>query len=123
MLRPVVLAAVLAGLPTALAACGGAQADGDGSVRVVATTAQAADFARAVGGRRAAVTGLLPANVDPHDFELRPDDVQALAEAELVVRSGGDVDRWLDDAVAASRTDADVLVLGDHVELLDDDPH
>ena len=111
----------------AVAACGddpgGRAAGGDPAVRIVATTGQAADFVREVGGDRVEVTGLLAPNADPHDFEVRPDDVKALADAELVVRSGGELDEWLDGAIDSSGTDASVLTLADHVELIDDDPH
>ena len=103
--------------------CGDDDAAGAGSVRVVATTGQAADFARQVGGGRVAVTGLLPPNADPHDYEVRPDDVEALADADLVIRSGGEVDEWLGDAIDASGTAAPELVLADHVEVRDGDPH
>jgi ABC-type Zn uptake system ZnuABC Zn-binding protein ZnuA len=109
----------------ALAGCGGderAAAGGD-AIRIVATTGQAADFARAVAGERAEVTGLLAPNADPHEFEIRPDDVRELSDAELVVRSGGDLDEWLDDAIESSGADADVLTLADHVEQREDDPH
>jgi zinc/manganese transport system substrate-binding protein/manganese/iron transport system substrate-binding protein len=103
--------------------CSDGDAAGAGSVRVVATTGQAADFARQVGGGRVAVTGLLPPNADPHDYEVRPDDVKALADADLVIRSGGEVDEWLGDAIDASGTDAPELVLADHVDVRDGDPH
>ena len=59
---------------------------------------------------------LLPANADPHDYEVRPDDVKALAGADLVVRSGGDLDDWLDGAIESSGTDAPTLTLIDHVD-------
>ena len=52
---------------------------------------------------------ILAPNADPHDYEVRPHDVQALADADLVVRSGGDVDEWLDEAIDGSGTDAPVL--------------
>jgi zinc/manganese transport system substrate-binding protein/manganese/iron transport system substrate-binding protein len=114
---PLLLLAVL------LAGCGGVDASGEAPVRVVATTGQAADFARAVGGDRVAVTGLLAPNADPHEFEVRPDDVKALADADLVVRSGGDLDEWLDGALDSSGSDAPQITLADHVEIVDDDPH
>jgi ABC-type Zn uptake system ZnuABC Zn-binding protein ZnuA len=106
-----------------VAGCGGADASGDAGVRVVATTGQAADFAREVGGDRVHVTGLLAPNADPHAFEVRPDDVKALAGADLVVRSGGDLDEWLDGAIDGSGTDAPAITLGDHVEEIEGDPH
>ena len=119
MLPAIVLILLLA----ALAGCGDDERAEGEPVRVVATTGQAADFARAVAGERAEVAGLLEPNADPHEFELRPDDVKELADADLVVRSGGDLDEWLEDAIDSSGTDAEVVTLGDHVALDPDDPH
>jgi ABC-type Zn uptake system ZnuABC Zn-binding protein ZnuA len=116
-LRTLALAVLLCA--TALvSACGDddSSAAGDASLTVVATTTQAADLARAVGGDRARVVGLLPANADPHDYEVRPDDVKELTDAGLVIRSGGDLDDWLASAIDSSGTDAPELTLIDHVE-------
>jgi ABC-type Zn uptake system ZnuABC Zn-binding protein ZnuA len=126
-MRALVLAAVL-GLTALIASCGGDDsAAGGTSMTVVATTTQAADLARAVGGDRAHVVRLLPANADPHDYEARPGDVKALADADLVIRSGGDLDQWLDSAIDSSGTDAPELTLIDHVRTLqadgETDPH
>ena len=89
-------------------------AGGDGRTVVVATTTQAADLARNVAGDDVEVVGLLSPNADPHDYEIRPHDLQALADADLVVRSGGDVDEW----VLEAGIDARVVTL-----LQGDDPH
>ena len=78
-------------------------AGGDGREVVVATTTQAADLARNVAGDDVEVVGLLSPNADPHDYEIRPRDLRALAEADLVVRSGGDVDEWVLDAGSDAR--------------------
>jgi zinc/manganese transport system substrate-binding protein len=91
---------------------------GDGRMVVVATTTQAADLARNVAGDDAEVVGLLSPNADPHDYEVRPHDLQALADADLVVRSGGDVDEWLDEAIEGSGSHAPVVTL-----MQGDDPH
>jgi zinc/manganese transport system substrate-binding protein len=120
-LLPLLVAGAL--LAAAASGCGSDSVAADGKVRVVATTGQAADFARQVGGERVAVTGLLAPNADPHDYEVRPDDVKALADADLVIRSGGEVDEWLAGAIDASGTDAPELVLSDHVDVRDGDPH
>jgi ABC-type Zn uptake system ZnuABC Zn-binding protein ZnuA len=98
-----------------LAGCGRDSAGDDGKLSVVATTPQVADFAREVGGQRAEVTQILPANADPHEYEPRPSDAEALANADLIVRSGGEVDDWLDQLVESSGSDAPVLDLIDHV--------
>ena len=99
------------------APAGGAAAEP--APRVVATTTQAADLVRNVAGDRVEVTQLLTANADPHGYELRPRDVEAIAGADLVVRSGGDLDDWLDDAVEQSGADADVVTLIDSVETIE----
>src|SRR5215204_2676934 len=118
------LAAIALVLAALLAGCGEEDAGSRAAaLDVVATTTQAADLVGNVGGDRAAVSGLLAANSDPHDYELRPHDVEAIADAGLVVRSGGEVDQWLEDAIDASGTDAPVLDLSAHVHREDDDPH
>lgn len=100
-----------------LAACGGSATEGPApALRVVATTAHVADFARQVGGPGVRVDQILPAKADPHDYEPRPSDARALADADVVLRSGGDLDAWLDDLVDAAGGDAEQVVLIDAVE-------
>jgi len=101
---------------------GGGEGAG-GRPDVVATTTEAADLARHVAGDRADVHGLLAPNSDPHEYEPRPGDIRALAGADLVVRSGGDVDAWLSGAVDSAGSGAPVLDLLDHVGPEGDDPH
>src|SRR5690606_11377194 len=49
------------------------------------------------------------------EYEPRPSDAQALAEAELVVRAGGEIDGWLEELIEAAGGDAPQLVLLDAV--------
>jgi zinc/manganese transport system substrate-binding protein len=101
-----------------VAGCGGdSGSGGDAELRVVATTTQAADFARAVGGDRVEVTQLLQPNSDPHDYEPRPEDVRRTADAQLVIRSGGDLDEWMSDVVKDSGSDAKVVDLSESVPI------
>lgn len=124
MLRLVPVIALCLAVATA---CGGesaASGSGAGSFQVVATTTQVADFARNVAGARAGVTQILAPNTDPHEYEVRPGDVKALTEGDLVLRSGGDVDEWLDDALSAAGADkSDVVNVGEAAGLEGDDPH
>ena len=101
---------------------GGGSGD-DAALRVVATTTQVADIAREVGGDRVEVTTLVGPGADPHDFEPRPSDARAVAEADLVVRSGGDLDGWLSDVVEGAGGDAATLDLIDHSARREGDPH
>lgn len=117
--RPLLPAVLLVAVALALAACGSDSSSsttgsGDGP-KVVATTTIAGDLVRNVGGDRAQVTTILPVNADPHDYEPRPSDAQAVSDADLIVRSGGEVDDWLGDVVTSAGADAAQLDLIDDV--------
>jgi zinc/manganese transport system substrate-binding protein/manganese/iron transport system substrate-binding protein len=105
------LAAALAGCGDLRSATGGGatgSADG-GRLRVVATTTQVADFARAVGGDRIDLTQILKPNVDPHDYEASPADVAAIARADVVVKNGVGLEGFLDDAISSAGFDGTVI--------------
>jgi ABC-type Zn uptake system ZnuABC Zn-binding protein ZnuA len=104
------------------AACGGDSGSGSGRT-VVATTTQVADLVREVGGGRVSVDGMLRPGGDPHEYEPRPSDVAAVARADVVFRSGGEVDGWLGDVIDDAGGDAQVVSLIDSVDRMDDDPH
>jgi len=116
---------LLAAVAALVAGCGeDDRAAGVGDrVTVVATTTHAADFARNVGGMQVEVVQLLAPNADPHEYEVRPRDVQALTDADLILRSGGDVDEWLGEAIEGAGADAPVVTLSDGIPLEGDDPH
>ena len=104
------------------AGCGAGDPGGDGP-RVVATTTQLADMARNVAPS-AQVTTLLKANTDPHAYEVRPRDVKALAKADVVLRSGGETDEWLDSALDSAGVDSHAVVdAGRAAGIEGDDPH
>ena len=107
-----VTAAVAAGATLALVptACG--SANGSDRPSVVATTTQIGDWARELGGADFDVHQILRPNTDPHDYEPRPDDVEALAQADLVLKSGGDLDSWVDGAADDAGSDARVVDVG-----------
>ena len=114
-----------AGLVFTLGACGDAD---DSNVRVVATTTQVADWARQIKGDGFSVHQLLKPNTDPHEYEPRPDDVEALASADVIFRSGGDLDEWITEAADDADSKADVIDLSHGLPHLrrpggDLDPH
>ena len=84
-----------------VAGCGSGDdsASGGGDVQAVATTTQVGDLVRAVAGDRAEVTQILQPNSDPHGYEPRPSDARAIAGADVVFQSGGELDEWLDDLI------------------------
>jgi zinc/manganese transport system substrate-binding protein len=116
---------VAVGLGPLAAGCGSSASGGDGGgrPRVVATTTQLADFARQVGGDRVEVTQLLRANTDPHEYEPRPRDVEAVAGADLVLRSGGEVDGWMDGVLEQAGGSGTVVDAGAGRPYAKDEPH
>lgn len=88
----------------------------DAEVSAVATTTHVADLARNVGGDRVEVHQFLTSGVDPHDYEPRPSDAQAVADADVVFQSGGDLDGWLAGLVDDAGGDTEVVTMLDTVE-------
>lgn len=120
------MAIAIAGLGLAggaLTACGdgsGGAAAGPaagGRLRVVATTTQAGDFTRVIGADRVQVTQLIKPNVDPHDYEPSPADLDALSNADVLVDNGVGLESWLDDAVSASGFHGTKVVMADGVRI------
>lgn len=101
----------------------GSDADDGSSLTAVATTTQVGDLVRNVAGRRGQVVQLLQPNSDPHDYEPRPSDARAVAEADVVFRSGGEVDGWLGDLIESAGGDAEAVTLIDRVRRRGEDPH
>jgi len=127
-----IIAALTVTLAAALfAACGSgdgdAQSGSEARPTVVATTTQVADLTRQVTGDRAEVRQILPVNADPHDYEPRPSDVKAVSAAAVILRSGGDLDQWLDDVLPNAGADTKALTLIDTVRTSEGegetDPH
>ena len=95
--------------------CQEGESSDDSETVVVASTNHPADIAQNIAGDRASVTGIAPVNADPHDFEPVPSDVQRLAGADLILKSGGELDEWLDELIESSESDARVETILDSV--------
>ena len=89
-----------------------------GQLQVSASTTQVADIARNVAGDRAEVNGILTPNADPHEYEPRPSDAEGVADADVILKSGGDLDAWLDQVIESSGSDAPVITLIDAMPTL-----
>src|SRR2546421_13104337 len=87
-------------LSLALAAALWAAAPASAAVRVVATTADLAALATAVGGDVVEVQTLVPPGSDPEAFEPRPSDLDKVRHADVLVRVGLGYDYWLDRLIA-----------------------
>lgn len=98
--------AIATALVAPLAACDDAApplaAAGGGKLAVVATTTQVADFARNIGGDKVTVTQILKPNVDPHDYEPTPADITAIGAANVLVKNGVGLEKWLDETITSA---------------------
>jgi zinc/manganese transport system substrate-binding protein len=82
-------------------AAGGTASSGT-KLAVVATTPEVADFVRNLGGADVAVTQIIKPNVDPHDYEPTPADIQAISQAKVVVKNGVGLEEWLDPTIESA---------------------
>jgi zinc transport system substrate-binding protein len=67
---------------------------------VVASFFPLAEAAQQVGGDLISVENLTPPGVEPHDLELAPDDIEAIATADVIVYLGGGFQPAVEDAVS-----------------------
>ncbi len=108
-----------------LAGCGGtdsARAAG-GRLKVVTTTTQLTDFAKVVGGPDVEVYGVLKANADPHDYEPSPADLHAIADADVILKNGVGIEKWLDKTLKSAEPKSAPVDTSVGVALRGRDPH
>ena len=71
------------------------------------------DIAQQIGGDHVSVTSILSdPNVDPHEYESNVDDAKAIANAALVIESGGGYDDWMDKLLSASPNEKRLVLKG-----------
>jgi len=74
----------------------------DNKLKVVASIAPLADFARQVGGDKVDVTLLLPPGASPHTYEPTPKTMQEISQAKIFIKIGAGLEFWADKLVAAA---------------------
>lgn len=125
--------------PSATSEADPAAAAPEDSLQVVTTFLPITQFTKAVAGDRAEVIQLLPTNSGPHDFQSKPSDVQAVANADVLVKNGLEIEYFLDNLIEnAANSDLvtidsseDIVALAsgdeeehdDHAEEKDHDDH
>jgi zinc transport system substrate-binding protein len=109
----VIVVALTLSVTMGAAACSPSIAGGDGRsgrLQVVAAFYPVQEAAQRVGGNLVDVTNLTAPGVEPHDLELTPDAVEAIATADVVLYLGDGFQPAVQDAVGdASGTTVDLL--------------
>ena len=126
LLAPIAGGAMLTAGALVLAGCSApaASENGSGDVpTIVATTTQVGDFTRELIGGGADVTQLLAPGQSAHSFDPSAAQLLALSNADAVVVNGAGLESWLDDAIAASGFDGELIDASTGIELFGTDDH
>ena len=112
----VALASALVGL--LIAACGDGDSDEDGGdgdpIRVVTTVAPLRNIIENVGGDRVTVTAIVPEGTNSHTFEPAPSVARDVAEADLIIANGLNLELPTLELAEANRRDGvEILLLGE----------
>ncbi len=110
------LAIVLALFP--LSSPGSAGAQQGEHLRVVATFSILGDIVWNVAGDAVDLTVMVGPDGDAHTFEPNPDQIGALADADLIVENGAGFEPWLDDVYEASGSSATRVTVTEGLALL-----
>jgi zinc transport system substrate-binding protein len=98
-MRTILILALMTTSAFMQACTAGAGIDPEGQASVVVSFYPLAFAAERIGGDCVSVTNLTPAGVEPHDLELTPDAVEAIATADVVLYFGGGFQPAIEDAV------------------------
>ena len=72
----------------------------EGEIKVLAVSSFLVDMSQEVAGDRLEVDNLVPIGVDPHTFQPTPQDVTKIANSQLLIANGAELEEWLEEIVA-----------------------
>lgn len=109
-----------------LAGCGADTSKNASSTKVQVVTSFNAmtEFVKAIGGDKVEVSTIIPDGTEPHDFELKPENMKQLASAKVFVMNGLGMEPWAEKAIeAAKNNQLTTVVASDGVEAIkNEDP-
>jgi zinc/manganese transport system substrate-binding protein len=117
--RPALALLVATALAGGLAACGSSDASADdGRPTVVVTTSILGDVVEELVGDAAEVEVVVPAGVDPHDFQASAQQANAMRTADALVTNGGGFEGGLEPTIEAAEADVPTVHALDSVDAL-----
>ena len=105
-----------------LSACAGspqAEAAPAAKLRVIATTSILGDVVSNIAGKAATLSVLLPPGIDPHSYEPTPQEIAAVAQADLVFANGLGLEIFLERLLQNAANDALLVTVSDGIEPLE----
>ncbi len=94
-----------------------------GKLKVVASIAPLADFARQVGKDKVDVLLLLPPGASPHTYEPVPGTVREISKARIFIKIGAGLEFWADRLIAAVAPGIATVTCSDGIQLLKGEEH
>ena len=82
-----------------------------GKIRVVATFYSLYEFSNRIGGERAEVSSLIPAGVEPHDWEPKTNDIIKVESAQIFIYNGAGFEPFVENMLG--RTEPGKLTVVD----------
>ena len=73
----------------------------EGTLSVYASFYPMYDFATKIGGDKVTVVNMVPAGMEPHDWEPEAKDVIGLENADVFIYNGAGMEHWVDKVLAA----------------------
>ena len=91
----------------------------ENKISIVTTIYPVYDFACNVAGDKAEIINLVPAGVEPHDFELSTGDMQLIEQADVFIYNGAGMEHFVDKTLASiSNEELLIVECAKDVELL-----
>lgn len=97
-----------------VAGCGSSEHATNGRVQVVTSFNAVTELVQAVGGDYVDVHTIIPDGTEPHDFELKAEDIKKIAEGQVFVYQGLGMEPWVDQALEAANRDDLIVVEAGH---------
>lgn len=73
----------------------------ENKISVVTTIYPMENFVKEIGGNYVEVINLVPAGMEPHDFELSTGDMKALEKSQMIVYNGSGMEHFMDKTLKA----------------------
>lgn len=88
----------------------------EAQMTVVASTTMLADLTSQIAGDDLEVVGIMSPGGDPHLYQPTPKDARAIAQSDLVIRSGLKLEGWIDDLLENAGGERPIVTASKGVE-------
>lgn len=95
---------------------------GETRLTVVTTLFPYYDFTRQIADGQVELSLVVPAGMDSHSFEPTPADMRLIQSADVLIRNGGEMERWLDEVLdALDLSDMTIITMMDYVDTVEEE--